>query len=173
MTAPLRPPLFMDGGGPESARLLPSDPVCRWGDVGYGDNSDEGLPVFVRMPTQKSRVAIQRSVAREYGYCFNDIAVLARWGRIFTRQQAWDSGGSERWFDLWLLRNKVGYYLKEAAYYYDAEYHLPAAQRRDPQVPEVPTEPPAEWLPQDDLPCWGLCSPYVSGATPIYIIEER
>lgn len=177
MSEPLRHPVFDEtrGEGVDGICLLPSDPVCAWSECYYtpaAHQPDEAFPVYLRnTPRCKPRAVIQRMAADELGCDFGYIRVLARWGRIFTRQRAWDEGGSDRWLDLWLLKHKVGYYSKEATYYYDAEYSLPPAQRRDPQVPEPPAAPPQEWLPQEDLPGWELCAPYDAGAMPIYIVE--
>lgn len=151
----------------------PSDPVCTWKDcVGPAMYpGDEGWPVYVRGLNTPPRAAIQRQAASEMGVDFGYVRVLARWGRIYTRQEVWDSDGGESWLDHWLSDNGVGYYFLERMYYYDAEYELPAAQRRDPKVPEIPKQPPSDWEPDEGAPCWTLCRREDAGATAIYVVE--
>lgn len=171
---PILPPLFRPGAGPEGAMLDPSDPVTRWSGCYYGHEDEESAPVYVRSPHGTPRAAIQRMTANDWDCDFRDVQVLARWGRILTRQDCWDAYGREDWTDLWLHKHKVGYYFQPAAYYYDAEVGAAdnAFGNLTPvQVPTPPAEPPAEWCPREDKPVWELCSPSAPGATPIYISE--
>lgn len=124
--------------------LAPSDPcVPNWGNCWYGSEEEFSHEVVVRRPGIH-RAAVQRRVANEWGYDFGEVRCLARWGRIMSRQDAWDAYGKDRWDDDHYLDNTP-----------------------------TPDKPPLEWDPgsSDYSPVWEFCDPYAEGATPIFICE--
>lgn len=164
--------------------MKPSDPAAPgWG--GLCTYLQDDWPCDVHDRTNigcPPRASIQRWAANDIGCDFNEIAVVARWGRILSRQEVWDDLGCESW----MSSRHIGYYFHKAglngkgngAHYRDDEV---AALGSDPFARDwsritpvdIPTEPPADWKLDERLGVWAICGPKDPGATPIYVVEER
>lgn len=164
--------------------MNPSDPAIRWVDcvTTYGDFP---MPVTVRDRKCAPRASIQRWAASEIGVDFQDVRVLARWGRIFTRQEVWDSGGDESWAS----DQGWGKYKTPNGWRWHSDDDVGDAQQSQVQLVTkdgfdtglnwskiaervIPTEPPPDWTPSDYLHAWEFCKPTHPDATPLYVIEE-
>lgn len=104
--------------------MRPDEP-CYAGSLSYGDEDTDGICVKYG---HGGRVQMQRYVASHYGCQFNEVSVLRRYARIFTRQEMWDSQGRDLMRDARAMELGIGWYFdfsqslrpgSPSGYYYD------------------------------------------------------
>lgn len=122
----------------------PSDPAFR--GLGLDDlclSMDEGIYGEVSDATRHTRGQAIAFFAREAGCSFTEVKCRVRWLRLYTRQDAWETGGMEWWAD-----------------------------HKGVELEDAPDVPPDDWQPSEGIPAWEFCDKSARGARMAYVMEQ-
>lgn len=119
---------------------------------------DDGIYGEVQDVSKRTRGQAIARFAGEAGVSFTEVRCTVRYLRIFTRQQLWDGPGKDRWADDIDMQHLIDHGkrlgLKES-------------------FARTPPEPPANWNPDESMPCWEFCDKSAPGAVKAYICKVR
>ena len=158
-------------------------------DCVYG-SGDEGIPGSVALADDREervaagRAAAQRRFADEADVDFGKVRSCTMYGRIFTRQEAWDDYGRERaaddaFFDLgfrhandWTPDKPVGAPANRWVEHEEAPgVRVPDSAIDAALALDAPGRVPDDWEPDEDEDVWEACGPTALGATKLWVFE--
>lgn len=137
---------------PQSSDIVSPDVEWyAWSNDGW-ESAGEGS---VRDASKTTRGQAAAFFARESAY--GDIRGVRVWKRYvlpFTRQDVWEGPGRDRWVDK-----------QDWDHFHATGDHLPLG----PLFEQAPTEPPADWQPDEYDPVWMFVHRSHPGAIPVWI----
>lgn len=136
--------------------VSPSPDWWCWAASGCED-AGEGSVQDARTTTRGQAAAF---FSREMGD-FNDVRVWKRYVQPFTRQDVWDGPGKDRWVD----REEANLISRRAL---QGSPDDPIPSLRDLHA-QAPTEPPADWHPDDYDAVWRFVHRSHPGAVPVWV----
>jgi hypothetical protein len=153
-------------------QLLASTVTRQMGDLSECyEGYDESDPTAILYDARHwKRAAAIRHHASEYGGEFAKVACATRYARWLTRQQQWDAGGHDRWYDEPDEHVTCPVCGRAPGERCDGADDLPDGgheERRD----AVPNQASDGWEADDYDPAWEFCARDDGGAIKVYRCE--
>lgn len=133
---------------------------------------DEGIYGEVQDASKRSRGAAIGRFAREADCDFTQVRCGVRYVLLHDRQDLWDGPGRDSWADNLFVESGL-------RHRYDAETKRHYLVDKDdnevpePDWPDPPDEPPADWEPSEYMPCWEFVAKTHPRALKVYICEVK